>query len=131
MPLYSEFTPDRLRRRVLRLFNRPFSGSEFPISPWRVLTALALVFVLGMVFIPTISRRARAAAYVDTAFTTHRSYLDGKLPLEIESDSPEVVTAWFVGKVPFDFRLPTSQSFPNGQPAYRQIGARLVNYRAD
>jgi hypothetical protein len=96
--------------------------------PWSAFAAIALVFALGMVFIPTIARRARAATYMDTAVTTHRSYLDRKLPLEIESDSPEAVTAWFVGKVPFDFRLPTSQASPNGEPAYRQVGARLVNY---
>jgi hypothetical protein len=81
-----------------------------------------------MVFVPTIARRARAASYVDAALTTHRGYLDGKLPLEIKSDSPEDVTAWFAGKVPFDFRLPTSQLLPNDQPAYQQVGARVVNY---
>jgi hypothetical protein len=87
---------------------------------------MALVFALGMVFIPTVARRARAATYVDTALTTHRSYLDDKLPLEIESDSPEAVTGWFAGKVPFDFRLPTSQTSSNGEPAYRRVGARLT-----
>jgi hypothetical protein len=111
--------------------NQPLRAAKFPGFPWRALAAIALVFVLGMMFIPTISSNARAAAYVDTALTTHRSYLDGKLPLEIESGSPEAVTAWFAGKVPFDFRLPTSQLFPNDQPVYRQVGARLVNYRGN
>jgi hypothetical protein len=122
-------TPDRLRRRVLRLMKQPLWNTKFAIYPWRALAAIALVFVLGMMFIPTIVSNARAATYMDTALTTHRSYLDGNLPLEIESDSPEAVTAWFAGKVPFDFRLPTSQSLPNDQPAYRQVGARLVNYK--
>jgi anti-sigma factor RsiW len=39
-----------------------------------------------------------------------------------------VVSAWFVGKVPFSFRLPTSQSDRDSKPAYRLSGARLVNY---
>jgi mycothiol system anti-sigma-R factor len=121
-------TPDRLRRPVLRLMKQPLWNIKFAAYPWRAVATIALVFVLGMVFIPTIARNVRAASYVDAALTTHRSYLDGKLPLEIESDSPEAVTAWFAGKVPFDFRLPTSQSFPNGQPVYRLVGARLVNY---
>jgi mycothiol system anti-sigma-R factor len=125
----SDHTPNRLRKRVLRLLKPSLQTPGFPMFPWRGLTAIALVFLLGMVFIPTIARRARAATYMDTALTTHRSYLDGNLPLEIESDSPEAVTAWFAGKVPFDFRLPTSQASPNGEPAYRQVGARLVNYR--
>jgi mycothiol system anti-sigma-R factor len=122
-------TPDRLRKRVLRLLKPSLRTLEFSMFPWSALAAMALVFVLGMVFIPTIARRARAATYVDTALTTHRSYLDDKLPLEIESDSPEAVTAWFAGKVPFDFRLPTSQTSPIGEPAYRQVGASLVNYK--
>jgi mycothiol system anti-sigma-R factor len=122
----ADHTPDRLRKRVSRLLK---PSLRTPMFPWRAFAAICLVFVLGMVFIPTIARRARAATYIDTALTTHRSYLDGNLPLEIESDSPEIVTAWFTGKVPFDFRLPTSQASPNGEPAYKQIGARLVNYR--
>jgi mycothiol system anti-sigma-R factor len=125
----SHRTPDRLRKRVLRLLKPSLPTPKSPVFPWSALAAMALVFVLGMVFIPTIARHARAATYVDTALTTHRSYLDGKLPLEIESGSPQAVTAWFAGKVPFDFRLPTSQASPNGEPAYRQVGARLVNYR--
>jgi anti-sigma factor RsiW len=124
----SEDTPERLYGRVLRLLKQSKGGSEFTAFPWRAVATIAFVFVLAMVFVPTIARRARAASYVDTALTTHRSYLDGKLPLEINSESPEDVTAWFAGKVPFDFRLPTSQLLPNDQPAYRQVGARLVSY---
>lgn len=119
------------RKRVLRLFKPSLRVPEFPMFRWSALAAIALVFMLGMVFIPSIARHARAATYVDTALTTHRSYLDGKLPLEIESDSPEAVTEWFAGKVPFDFRLPASQASPNGEPAYRQVGARLVNYNGN
>ena len=125
----SDQTPDPLPKRVLRLMKQPLWNTKFAVYPWRALAAIALVFVLGMMFIPTIASNARAATYIDTALTTHRSYLDGKLPLEIESDSPEAVTAWFAGKVPFDFRLPSSQVLPNDQPAYRQVGARLVNYK--
>jgi len=120
--------PDRLHRRVLRVLKRSGGVSEFTVFPWRAVATIAFVFALGMLFVPTIARHARAASYVDMALTTHQSYLDGKLPLEINSESPKEVTAWFAGKVPFDFRLPTSQLLPNDQPAYRQVGARLVNY---
>jgi mycothiol system anti-sigma-R factor len=122
-------TPDRLRGRLSRFFRQPLQNAKFAVYPWRALAAIALVLVLGMIFIPTIVSNARAATYIDTALTTHRSYLDGKLPLEIESNSPEAVTAWFAGKVPFDFRLPASQSFPNDQSVYRLVGAGLVNYK--
>jgi anti-sigma factor RsiW len=125
----SDQTVDPLRKGVLRPMKQPLWNAKFAVYPWRALAAIVLVSVLGMMFIPTIVSNARAATYIDTALTTHHSYLDGKLPLEIESDSPEAVTAWFAGKVPFDFRLPTSQVLPNDQPAYRQVGARLVNYK--
>jgi mycothiol system anti-sigma-R factor len=124
----SRHTPDRLYGRVLRFLKQSTGAGEFTAFPWRAVTTIAFVFALGMVFVPTIARHARAASYVDMALTTHRSYLDGRLPLEINSESPEEVTAWFAGKIPFDFRLPTSQLLPNDQPAYRQVGARLVNY---
>ncbi len=120
-------TPYRLRRRMWGFMKQPLRDTESSFYPWRALAVIALV--LGMVFVPIIAWHARAATYIDTAVTTHRNYLDGKLPLEIQSNSPETVTAWFAGKVPFNFRLPTSQALPNDQPAYRQVGARLVNYR--
>jgi mycothiol system anti-sigma-R factor len=122
-------TPDRLPGRLLQFVKQPLRNTKFAVYPWRALAGIALVLALGMIFIPTIVSNARAATYIDTALTTHRSYLDGRLPLEIETNSPEAVTTWFAGKVPFDFRLPTSQSFPSDQPVYRLIGARLVNFK--
>jgi mycothiol system anti-sigma-R factor len=121
--------PDRLPGPLLEFVRQPLRNAKLAVYPWRALAAMALVVVLGMIFIPTIVSNARAATYIDTALTTHRSYLDGRLPLEIETNSPEEVTTWFAGKVPFDFRLPTSQSFPNDQPVYRLIGARLVTFK--
>jgi hypothetical protein len=64
------------------------------------------------------------------AVATHRSYLDGNLALEIRSQSPEEVTAWFVGKVPFQFRLPASQAVPDSKQAYKISGARLVKFES-
>ena len=52
--------PDRLRRRVLRLLKQSMGASEFPAFPWTAVAAIALVFVLGMVFIPTMARHSRS-----------------------------------------------------------------------
>jgi anti-sigma factor RsiW len=71
----------------------------------------------------------RAANYVEAAVATHRSCLDGDLPLELHSNSPEQVAAWFSGKVPFPFRLPKAQVAPDSLPAYQLTGASLVKYR--
>jgi hypothetical protein len=85
------------------------------------------VTALVLAFVPNALRQVRAANYVETAVTTHRSYLDGHLALGIRSDSAAEVTSWFTGKVPFQFRLP--QSREGGVPIYQLAGASLVSYR--
>jgi hypothetical protein len=89
---------------------------------------MVLVIALGLGFVPSMMQQARAMAYVDTAVTTHRSYLSGNLPLEIRTASPEKVTEWFAGKLPFHFQLPASPMQPNGTTPYQLSGARLVNF---
>jgi len=84
---------------------------------------------LALAVLPNIERQVQAASYVETAVATHKSYLSGNLPSGLESSSAEQVTAWFAGKVPFDFRLPRGESAPETNPAYRLKGATLVNYR--
>jgi hypothetical protein len=95
----------------------------------RVVALVVLLLGFLVAFVPNVVRQVRAASYVETAVTAHRSYLDGDRPLELRSSSPELVTAWFADKVPFPFRLPKAQSTPNSTPAYRLTGAGLVNYR--
>ena len=93
----------------------------------RLLAATLAVTAVVLAFAPSALRQVRAANYVETAVTTHRSYLDGNLALGIRSDSPEQVTSWFTGKVPFPLRLP--QSTPGSIPTYQLAGASLVSYR--
>ena len=81
---------------------------------------------LCLIVAPSAVQRVHAANYVETAVAAHRSYLEGGLPSEIQSDSPTLVSAWFADKVLFDFRLPDDRG---GSPLYRLTGARLVSYR--
>jgi anti-sigma factor RsiW len=82
-----------------------------------------------LAFVPNFIRQVRAANYVDAAVANHRSYLNGQLPLGLQSSSPEQVTAWFTGKVSFAFRLPRARVTPDSQPPpYQLTGASLVNY---
>ena len=112
--------PDRSRKT--RMKNRA-------VFRWKPLAAMTLVVVASFVFIPGAVERVRAMAYVDAATEIHRSYLDGALPLQCRSRTPEVVTAWFAGKTPFHFQLPAPQSVPNGKAVYWLTGARLVSYK--
>jgi anti-sigma factor RsiW len=117
------------RPRVLDFLHQiPWKPSYRPLGWWGLL-AVAPVIALFFILVPAFLREVHAASYVETALATHRSYLNGNLPLTLQSDSPEEVTAWFAGKVPFHFQLPSSQMKGSGMPAYRLTGARLVNYK--
>jgi mycothiol system anti-sigma-R factor len=147
-PLYS--APDSLRMRITAESAKQASASRSasnwyrkfwqdlmqplrdiaqPALSWQALAAMTVLVIVGVAFIPSAVQQARARSFVQTAVTTHRCYLNGELPLEIRSDSPEEVTAWFKGKVRFRFQLPSSPPTRYGKPSYRLTGGRLVNYK--
>ena len=144
-PLYT--APEPLRARIAAIAEQPATFGDMRESKhkhllrfgwrnirrsgfrWMALAAMIIFIVLGLTLVPTVVRHAEAATFIDTAVTTHRAYQENQLPLEIRSSSPEAVTAWFAGKVPFQFRLPSSQSPPSGHPAYALTGARLVKFK--
>ena len=118
-----------LNQRAHRTLGKSLSSILERLWSWRILAPATVVIALCLAFVPDIERNVQAASYVETALTTHQNYLSGKLPSGLQSNSPEAVTAWFVGKVPFDFRLPVAESTPEKNPAYRLTGAALVNYK--
>lgn len=117
------------RKGVLSFFSRPFKYVWRPMVDLRTVAAGFAAIALVLAFVPFMLQRVRAADYVDTAVSSHRSYLEGKLPLEVNSDSPGEIAAWFAGKVPFHFQLPASQLGANVDPAFRLSGGRLVSFR--
>jgi len=113
--------------RLLRIVGGGFAHPVRRVPRLRLLAATLAVTALVLAFVPDAVRQGRAANYVETAVATHRSYLDGNVALGIRSDSPEQVTSWFTGKVPFQFRLP--QPTPGSIPIYHLAGGSLVSYR--
>jgi hypothetical protein len=73
----------------------------------------------------------RDNVFVDMAIRTHQRQLNGNIPIEIKTNSPAVVTAWFTGKVPFPFRLPEYRKSSQEQVKYRLSGGRLVGFQGD
>jgi anti-sigma factor RsiW len=146
-PLYT--APEPLRARIAAIAGQPAAFGDKPEGKqnhllrfgwrnarrsgfrWMALAAMIIVVVFGLTLVPTVVRHAEAATFIDTAVATHRSYEEKQLPLEFRSSSPEDLTAWFAGKVPFQFRLPSAQSPPDGHPAYALIGARLVTFKSE
>jgi len=113
---------------VLRL-RSGWADKAWRVARLRLLAASLAVAAMLLAFVPHVVRQARAADYVETAVAAHRNYLDGKLSPELQTNSPEQVTAWFNGKVPFAFRLPRAQVTLQSLPAYQLTGATLVKYR--
>ena len=70
--------------------------------------------------------KSRANNYIETAIAAHRSFLNGSLPLEVQSESPSVVIAWFA------FHFPSSSQFCGGigtRTSLSADGGRLVSYK--
>jgi len=96
---------------------------------WKMLVPAALVIALCIMAVPNVVQNVRAASYVEAALTNHNRYLHGELAAGIRAKSPETVTAWFADKLPFQFRLPTSEAALQANPTYELAGANLVQYR--
>jgi hypothetical protein len=120
---------DSTRWPASRLPGEHVSGIVQRLADWRALAPATVAVALCLAVAPNIERRVQAASYVEAAVATHRSYISGSLRAALESSSPEQVTAWFAGKVPFDFRLPAAESTPEKNPIYWLAGAALVNYK--
>ena len=146
-PLYP--VSPKFRREVAGIFGeptgsrtvpargRPTSRTSVSSRAWlgwscsRPIPAV-VAFLLAIAGITSLWRLslidAHANAFVDLAAQTHRQQLAGQIPLEIRTSSPAEVSAWFAGKVPFRFRLPTYQETSGQDQQYGLTGGRLVDF---
>jgi anti-sigma factor RsiW len=133
-PLYR--MPASLRARVEQRL-----GSARGASPWtrtRLVLALTAIGVVILGFswfwsglrLPALLR-PQASAFALTAVQTHQRYLRGQLPLEVTSDSPAAISAWFDGKLAFNLKLPHYPENPDHAKPYEVVGARLIGFRQD
>jgi hypothetical protein len=76
-------------------------------------------------------RRRPPSDFALMAIDTHERHQRGQLPLEITSDAPRDISAWFAGKVPFSLELPNYQELSGQEKLYELEGARLVGYKSD
>jgi len=120
-------SPERPRQASKRRSPLWFLPLDSKLIPAFIACALAIA---AIVTLWTVSiRDARANAFVDMAVQTHRQQLARNLPLEVTTNSPREVSAWFARKVPFNFRLPMSQETPDQPQRYKLAGGRLVNFK--
>lgn len=90
-----------------------------------VLGTLLMAITCALLF-HSLLQELRAREYVEAAMAAHRDTLDGRHPVEIQSDAPETVTRWANERVSFHFQLPAPQSVPQGGSRFQLSGARLV-----
>jgi anti-sigma factor RsiW len=129
-PVYT--IPASLEAKIEQLAQNSDSRRKL-VSSRRMVAACALLLLVAAVFWLALAKSSRqdTTSFVTMAVNNHLRYLKGQLPLEVFSDSPEKISAWFVGKLGFNLRLP---DYPQGAAEakpYHVEGARLVGFRED
>jgi len=133
----SPYTASPELRERIKGFLKPSTPAPY-ISRAKRLIALAacLIFIAFASTWYLIGRnqgtlRRPLSDFALMAVDAHLRYLRGQLPLEIASASPEKISAWFAGKVPFSLTLPNYQEASGQEKLYQLEGARLIGFKND
>lgn len=101
-------------------------------SSWLPAAAAAMICVVAGAFLfAHLHRQANVSSFVDTAIVAHRSLTNASMPLDVRSDSPKVVAAWFASRVPFPFRMPNAGIASDDSAVYKLAGGRLLTFRGE
>ena len=92
------------------------------------LAAMLFLVVGGLLLVPRLRVESNANSFVATAIDSHRALSDAALQLDIQSESPGVVSAWFSQRVSFPFRMPDAGIAANNLAKYKLRGGRLVTF---
>ena len=145
-PLY--LAPDGLRSRIERIVTEAqvrrsfgeriqtsFGGLMAALAGFRWTTpqaAFALVLLLAVVSGTWLERRTGehpSSPFAAAALQAHQDRLRGLFPVSLHSTSPQAISAWFEGKVPFRVKLPETEDLPAQQQPYQIEGAGLVSFK--
>ncbi|HET6176044.1 MAG TPA: hypothetical protein VFE61_03870 [Candidatus Sulfotelmatobacter sp.] len=101
--------------------------SRWQFMRWLV-PAVSVVVILGVVSEMWSSSGAQLSGrkFSELAVRTHREHAQGRLALDVRSDSHEALNAWLRTKSPFSLDLPASPAAPGEDRPYHLEGARLV-----
>jgi anti-sigma factor (TIGR02949 family) len=126
----------RPRRGVSRIFWSLDSNNALILN-WRAVAAAAAVILLLPLLVWRLSLNHETLAthtpseFALMAAETHLRHVGGQLPLEITSETPREISAWFANKVKFSVMLPNYQESSGQNKLYRLEGGRLVGYKND
>jgi anti-sigma factor RsiW len=114
------------RRRVERSVWRATATLSRARRAW--LLAACAVFILVVVWIVGVRNDEaahRPSEFALLAVDAHQRYVQGQLPLDISSVSPEQISVWFK-EVSFSLELPSYQEASGQEKLYSLEGARLL-----
>lgn len=94
----------------------------------RLLAAAAAVFVLVALPAAYLLRRS-TDEFPDFAAAAHMRYVNGAAPLDVVTNQADLVSDWFLRRLPFQFKVPDYVNEPASPKRYSLMGARLLEYR--
>ena len=100
---------------------------RWPAIRWLV-PAMALFVIAGVLAVQQRSSPTpvSAAGFAELAAHAHRQHAEGKLALDVNSDSQAALNHWFHEKLPFALALPVSLETAGEHRPNRLEGARLL-----
>lgn len=130
--------PDSLRTAVLKTIQEAHNTKgQVAASPkanvrfWPLAAvAAALLITVGMFgFYGRLKNNTDLM--IQTAVLAHQQLEQNALPLDVTSDSPQVVSSWFTSRVSFPFRMADSGRAAEDKAKYKLIGGRLLTVGND
>jgi anti-sigma factor RsiW len=120
----------RAEQTAASQISKPAGKRSSPRRPWLPMAIAAMLcLVAGLPFsISHLRREADASRFIDTAIVAHRGLTNASMPLDVQSDSAEVVRRWFASKVPFPFRMPNAGIASDDTAKYKLTGGRLLTF---
>jgi anti-sigma factor RsiW len=110
---------------------KPPTERKVPSQPGRIrwlIPAIAFLIIIGLLTkIPSTSPTSPSASkFAEFAVNTHRQHTQGRLALDVLSDSQQTLNEWFKAKLQYHLALPASPTVPGEERPYRLEGARLM-----
>lgn len=132
-PVYT--APSHLRQRLLKTLWQGEAEKQF-LNWKRFASVAASLVIVALVISMIVSNQTdesgvKLPEFALMAVNTHQRRIQNRLPLEISTDSPETISAWFAGKVSFQLELPRYQESSGQEKLYSLEGARLVGFHND
>ena len=92
------------------------------------LAAMLFLVISGLLLVPRLRVESNANSFIATAIDSHQALSDAALQLDVQSESPSVVSAWFSQRVSFPFRMPDAGIASDDLAKYQLRGGRLVTF---